>query len=88
MKMYITMCGNTKKLSTKGVEYGWSSTMFCMIEQFWDEGVFSKACKITPDEAVEKIIERIHTLNPNADSKKIKKFIGACLAQGGWCGLN
>ncbi|MDD4296698.1 MAG: hypothetical protein PHC69_07035 [Ruminiclostridium sp.] len=27
MKMYLTMCGRQQKLSKKGEEYGWSSTV-------------------------------------------------------------
>jgi hypothetical protein len=75
MKMYITMCGSAQKLSAKGEEYGWNSTMFCTVERFWGESVFDKAAKITIDEAIEKITEQVYELNPNADGKKIKKFI-------------
>jgi hypothetical protein len=76
MKMYITMCGDVKKLSAKGEEYGWSSTMFCTVERFWDESVFDKAFQITGEQAIEKITRQIYILNPNADRKKKKKFIG------------
>ena len=76
MKMYITMCGNARKLSVKGGEYGWSSTMFCTVERFWNESVFEKASAITQEEAIEKIIKKIYLLNPNAEDKKINKFIG------------
>jgi len=75
MKMYITMCGNARKLSAKGEEYGWSSTMFCAVERFWDESVFNQAREISPDEAVEKITEQIYKLNPDAEGKKVLKFI-------------
>ena len=75
MKLYITMCGSAQKLSAKGEEYGWAATMFCTVERFWDGGVFDKAGEIAPDKAVEKITERIYTLNPNAEGKKILKFI-------------
>ncbi len=76
MKMYITMCGNARKLSAKGAEYGWSSTMFCTVERFWGERVMDRANNITRDEAIEKITERVYALNPNADIRKINKFIG------------
>ena len=29
MDLYITMCGNARKKSRRGEEYGWSSTVFC-----------------------------------------------------------
>lgn len=75
MKMYLTMCGRQQKTSQKGEEYGWSSTVFCTTESFWGEDVFEKAAKIEKDEAFQKITERICVLNPNAEQKKILKFI-------------
>lgn len=76
MKMYITMCGNARKLSAKGEEYGWSSTMFCTVEKFWDGSVFDKAAAIMRDKAIEKITDKIYALNSDAEDKKISKFIG------------
>ena len=76
MKMFLTMCGRRQKLSQKGEEYGWSSTVFCTTECFFDASVFDRADELTPDEAYEKIEEQIWLLNPFADKKKIRKFIG------------
>jgi len=75
MKMYITMCDIHYKISQKGELYGFSSTVFSTVEQFWDDDVFNKAAEIEEDEAVEKITERIIYLNPSADKNKIPKFI-------------
>jgi len=76
MKMFVTMCGRQQKLSKKGEEYGWSSTVFCTTEHFFDKDVFNHADSLSALEASEKITAQIYTLNPNADNKKIKKFIG------------
>lgn len=75
MKLYITMCGREQKVSLSGNEYGWSSTVFCTTETFWGEDVFTRAGKITQDEAVQAITEQVKKLNPAADAKKITKFI-------------
>jgi hypothetical protein len=75
MKMFLTMCGRQQKLSRKGEEYGWSSTVFCTTENFFGEAVFETAAKITGDEAHQKIREQILRLNPDALDKKINKFI-------------
>lgn len=75
MRMYITMCGRQQKISQKGIEYGWSSTVFCIVEDFFDKSVFEKADKLTMDEAVEKIKAQVYKLNPTADAKKLNKFI-------------
>lgn len=75
MKMYLTMCGKQQKLSQMGEEYGWSSTVFCTVEDFWGEEVIEQAAGIEKEEAVERIMEQVYQLNPNAQEKKILKFI-------------
>jgi hypothetical protein len=69
------MCGRQQKISRKGEEYGWSSTVFCLIESFWGEDLFEVAAKIEKEKAIQVITEQILKLNPNADMKKIMKFI-------------
>ena len=73
--MFLTMCGRQQKLSQKGEEYGWYSTVFCTTEQFWGEELFAQAAKISKDEAIQAITEQVLTLNPQTEEKKIKKFI-------------
>ena len=75
MKMYLTMCGRQQKLSQKGEEYGWASTVFCTTENFFGEAVFEQAAKISKEEAYQRIREQILRLNPSAQNKKISKFI-------------
>lgn len=75
MRMHLTMCGSRRKTSLKGGEYGWSSTVFCTTESFWGAEVFQKAAVLDKNEAVQKITERILTLNPDANRNKIDKFI-------------
>ncbi len=75
MKMYITMCGRARKTSKKGEEYGWSSTVFCLVEDFFDNNVIRQAEKLSYEEAYAKIEEQIYKLNPEANPKKVKKFI-------------
>ncbi|NLI53309.1 MAG: hypothetical protein GX417_03195 [Clostridiales bacterium] len=75
MRLYLTMCGRQQKLSRTGEEYGWHSTVFCTMEQFWGEGVFAEAAAISKDEAVKAISAQALRLNPEADAKKVLKFI-------------
>ena len=74
MKLFLTMCGRQQKLSQRGGEYGWSSTVFCMPEVFWPPDVFERAAMLAPAEAVEKITGRVLELTPAAQMKKIEKF--------------
>lgn len=73
--MFITMCGRQQKRSKLGEEYGWSSTVFCTTEMFFGEEVFEKAKGLDMQEAVDKITAQVYKLNPNAEGKKIVKFI-------------
>ena len=75
MRMFLSMCGRQQKLSQKGEEYGWYSTVFCTTEQFWGEEVFEEAAKIKKDDAIKAITEQILKINPQAEQKKITKFI-------------
>lgn len=75
MKMYISMCGRSNKLSKIGQEYGWSSTTFCKTEDFFNGEIFEKADSLSKEQAYEKLYKHILELNPGADSKKIDKFI-------------
>ena len=56
------------------IEYGWNSTVFTTVEQFWAE---RGASLPNPDgeESYEKIRRQILRLNPGAEEKNIRKFI-------------
>lgn len=75
LKMYLTMCGNSRKVSLKGEVYGWSSTVFCKTEKFFGDEVIEVAKSITKEEAYKVIWDHIYSLNSHADEKKVKKFI-------------
>lgn len=69
---FITMCGRTQKLNKSGEPYGWNSTVFCTVEEFWGEDL---SIDVSVEEAYQKIHDRILELNPEAEEKTIKKFI-------------
>jgi len=75
MKMFITMCGSKKKQSEMGSEFGWNSTVFCSAENFFGEEVFREAGEMKFREAYETLEEQIFKLNPQAEDKKVKKYI-------------
>lgn len=74
MRMFITMCGQAQKVNKYGQGYGWSSTVFTTVEDFWEKRGFS-----LPDldfaESYDKIKAQILRLNPEAGQKKMDKFI-------------
>lgn len=72
MGMFLTICGRMQKRSQTGELYGWSSTVFCTPEEFWHREDFSEP---DPEQAAAAIRSRILELNPQAQERKIKKFI-------------
>ncbi len=70
--LFITMCGRKQKTNKLGECYGWNSTVFCTVEEFWGADL---SMDISSEEAYECIRKRILELNPKAEEKKIKKFI-------------
>lgn len=75
MRLYLSICGTSRKMNTKGEEYGWNSTVFCTTERFWEHtDVFDRAAKLDDAIAYTAIRERVLSLNPNADEKAIRKF--------------
>lgn len=70
--LFITMCGRTQKVNKFGEAYGWNSTVFCTVEEFWGEDL---STNISKEEAYQKIHDRILELNSEAEEKVIKKFI-------------
>jgi len=75
MGLFITLCGEQQKISRRGEEYGWSSNLFCTAEQFWPQEVFIQAAAISPEEAEDAITRRVFELNPEANAKKLRRFI-------------
>ena len=74
MGFYITMTGRKQKKNKYGIEYGWNSTVFTTVENFWVERDFDLP-KLNAMESYEKIKTQILKLNPNAEEKVIWKFI-------------
>lgn len=75
MGFYIQMCGKARKVSKAGGEYGWSSMVFCLSEDFFDDGVMKQAAAMSFEQAYGRIEEQIYRWNPDADSRKVSKFI-------------
>ncbi|MDR2889830.1 MAG: hypothetical protein LBV33_08360 [Lachnospiraceae bacterium] len=76
MKLYLTMSGRRSRVTNDGQEYGWASTVFTTTEHFWGEEVFTAAAAIGKEEAAAAITEQVYRLNPDAEAKRIVKFIG------------
>lgn len=74
MRMYITMCGEAPKIALTGGAMGWASMVYCAADGFF-EGAFEQSLNIGRKAAAEAIEARLYALNPQADAKKVNKFI-------------
>ena len=74
MRMFITMSGRKQKVNKYGENYGWSSTVFATVEDFW-QARGKDLESVNPDKASEKIEAQIRKLSPSAEQRKIEKFI-------------
>ncbi len=74
--LFITMCGQTQKKNKYGEGYGWNSTVFCTVEDFWGKDLSEEiSADVSPKDACQKIHDHILELNPQAAEKTIRKFI-------------
>lgn len=74
MRMFITMSGSKQKTNRFGEGYGWYSTIFTTVEDFWSKRNFELE-SLDYDFSYKKIKEQVLKLYPDANSKKIDKFI-------------
>ena len=74
MGLFITMTGRRQKKNRYGLEYGWNSTVFATVEDFWAERGM-EIPEWDAAESYEKIRQQILRLNPAAEEKSIRKFI-------------
>ena len=72
--MFITMCGRAQKKNKYGEGYGWNSTVFTTVENFWYTRSFTLP-HLDPNESYALIKKKILKLNPQAKQKAIDKFI-------------
>lgn len=74
MRMFITMCGRAQKINKYGEAYGWNSTVFTTVEDFWEKRGMVLS-DLDPVTSHDKIKAQIWKLNPDAQQKHVEKFI-------------
>lgn len=71
-EFYLTVCGNQRKVSKDGKEYGWPANTYCKIEAWAPEWI-NGAGLIPKAEAQQKILNHCDTWQRNIDLKKLSK---------------
>jgi|LGVF01.2.fsa_nt_gb hypothetical protein len=75
MKILITICDETYKISNSGTPYGWPVTVFCTIEEKFGHRVTEKAKDLDVMVSYNKLVKQIMKQSPHATDKKIIRFI-------------
>jgi hypothetical protein len=73
--MFITISGQTMRLSKENVPYGWPVTTFRLTDHFWAPDVMEKAYALSASEARERITLHVRKLNPNVEPKALERFL-------------
>jgi hypothetical protein len=76
MWMFITVSGMKQKISAKGEPYGWPSTAYSTVETWAGDQLIEQAYGLNPEDAMDEIIMRVQDITPNAELKKIRRFVG------------
>lgn len=74
MGMFITIGGRAQKKNRQGQPYGWNSTVFSTVEDFWSQRGLTLPF-LDPDKAYEDIRRQVYRLNPLAQAQKAEQFI-------------
>jgi hypothetical protein len=72
-EFYITVCGNRRKVSSDGMEYGWPANTYCRIEDWAGDQLTDT--ETTQGEARAQILKHCGALNNKIDLKKLEKLL-------------
>lgn len=72
-EFYITICGNRRKISRSGIEYGWPANTYCLVDD-WAQDWLSAPLLPSAD-ARAQIITHCTALDDRIDSTKLKKLL-------------
>ncbi len=73
--MFLTISGQTMRLSKENVPYGWPVTTFRLTDDFWGPDVMDKANAMPFEEASMSIAQRVYELNPGVSKKALERFL-------------
>ncbi len=75
MQTYVVICGFERKLNRNGEEYGWPVADYCTAEEKFGREFVRSKYHLRKEEVLEKILEQMHKLYPDATDKEIRKEI-------------
>lgn len=75
MQTYAVISGFERKRNQKGIAYGWPVAIYSTAEQRFGKDLVRSKYALSGEEALEKIIEQMRRLYPEATEKEMRKEI-------------
>ena len=75
MQTYVVIDGFERKLNRNGEEYGWPVAKYVTAEAKFGRDMVRSQYKLSKEEALNKILEQMYKLYPDATEKEIRKEI-------------
>lgn len=69
----VTVCGNKRKVSFDGLEYGWPANTYCRVEDWAPAGWLEGIEKLTPDSARRQILDMGCSIGRHVDRVVLSK---------------
>jgi hypothetical protein len=73
-QFYITVCGNRRKISYEGFEYGWPANTYCTIKAWAPENWLSPE-RIDPEDARSRILDIGCSIGRNIKRASLSKVL-------------
>ncbi len=71
----ITVCGNRRKVSLDGREYGWPANTYCRVTDWTPDGWLDGSDEIDPAEAREQLLDIGCSIAPSGDRQALSKVL-------------
>ena len=71
----ITVCGKKRKVSSKGLEYGWPANTYCLVENWAPADWLRGTEKLNPDDARGRILDIGCSIAKQADRKALSGLL-------------
>lgn len=74
-KYFLTVCGNKRKVSFDGLEYGWPANTYCRVEDWANSSWLAGADAIGWKEAREQLLDSGVSASHNTDREALSKLL-------------
>ncbi|SDM74990.1 AlkZ-related protein [Acetanaerobacterium elongatum] len=71
----ITVCGNRRRVSADGQEFGWPANTYCLVEDWAPEGWLDGADALTAEEARNRILKESTVFGKEVDSTALSRLL-------------